>query len=100
MVLNNSNIDVPYSRLNSFSATLAYIDLFGGFRITPLKKIPAYVSADLDADIPAGHSVTYTQTNRSNRLKAYFIHKIIPRRSPMAKARSQVQIRFWGFEVS
>ncbi len=62
MVLNNSNTDVPYTRLNSFSATLAYIDLFGGLRITPLKKLPAYVSADLDADIPAGKSVTYTQT--------------------------------------
>ena len=62
MVLGNSNTDVPYIRLNSFSATLAYIDLSGGLRITPLKKIPAYFSADLDADIPAGKSVTYTQT--------------------------------------
>ncbi len=62
MVLNNSNVDVPFTRLNTFSATLAYIDLFGGLRITPLKKIPAYFSADFDADIPAGKSVTYTQT--------------------------------------
>ncbi len=58
----NTAVDVPFTRLNSFSASLAYIDLSGGVRITPLKKIPAYFSADLDADIPAGHSVTYTQT--------------------------------------
>ncbi len=62
MVLDNSNTEVPYTRLNSFSASLAYIDLSGGLRITPLKRFPAYFSADLDADIPAGHSVTYTQT--------------------------------------
>ncbi len=57
-----TNVDVPYTRQNSFSASLAYIDLTGGIRITPLKKIPAYFSADLDVDIPAGHSVTYKQT--------------------------------------
>jgi outer membrane protein OmpA-like peptidoglycan-associated protein len=62
MVLDNSNIYVPYTRSNSFSASLAYIDLSGGLRITPLKKYPAYLSADLDVDIPAGRSVTYTQT--------------------------------------
>jgi hypothetical protein len=62
MVLDNSNMEVPYTRLNSFSASLAYIDLSGGLRITPLKKYPAYFSADLAVDIPAGRSVTYTQT--------------------------------------
>jgi hypothetical protein len=61
MVLNSNNY-VPFTRLNSFSASLAYLDLSGGVRIAPLKKIPAYFSADFDADIPAGHSVTYTQT--------------------------------------
>jgi outer membrane protein OmpA-like peptidoglycan-associated protein len=62
MVLDNSNTYVPYTRSNSFSASLAYIDLSGGLRITPLKKYPAYFCADLDVDIPAGRSVTYTQT--------------------------------------
>ena len=98
MVLNNSNIDVPYSRLNSFSATLAYIDLFRGFRITPLKKIPVRCFCGPRCRYPArGIRSLIRRQNRSNRLKAYFIHKIIPRRSPMArKARSQVRNTLFG----
>ena len=57
-----TNNYVPLSRQNTFSATLGYIDLTGGLRITPLKKYPAYISAGFDADIPVGRSVTYKQT--------------------------------------
>lgn len=62
-ILNpNSNVYVPLTRQNSFSANLPYIDFSGGLRLTPIKHFAAYCLAEFNAGVPLGHLATYKQT--------------------------------------
>jgi outer membrane protein OmpA-like peptidoglycan-associated protein len=62
-ILNpKSNVYVPLTRQNSFSANLPYIDFSGGLRLTPIKHFAAYCLAEFNAGVPLGHLATYKQT--------------------------------------
>jgi len=59
---NNNTVYEPLTRQHAFTASLKYIDLSGGARLTPFPKMAGYFAARMDAGIPAGRSTTYTQT--------------------------------------
>ena len=59
---NNDSVYVPLTRQHTFAASLKYINVSGGIRLTPLAKYAGYVGLRLDAGIPAGRSTSYTQT--------------------------------------
>ncbi|SRR5579883_96309 len=58
----NSNQYVQLTRLNTYTASLKYIDLSAGLRLKPLSQFAGYITANFTAGLSLGHSTTYKQT--------------------------------------